>query len=64
MIWTPTTTRLPESGSYLVTKRQKNGEIQVTVGNYYAPANQWSGNGNFNDVIAWMPLPAAYEDGT
>jgi hypothetical protein len=54
---------MPESGSYLVTKKQATGELQVAIGNYYASGNQWSGNGNFKNVIAWMPLPGPWEEG-
>ena len=61
--WIPTAERLPEqSGSYLVKKKKKSGEIQTALGNYYAPNNQWTGNGNFKDVLAWMPLPDMYEE--
>ena len=59
--WIPCTVRMPESGSYLVTKKQSTGEVQVAIGNYYASGNQWSGNGNFKNVIAWMPLPEPWK---
>lgn len=60
--WVPTSERFPEgSGMYFVTKRQANGAIQMAVGSYYALTKEWSGNGNFNDVIAWMELPSPYE---
>lgn len=62
--WIPVTVALPESGSYLVTKRQKSGGVQVAIGNYFEPAAQWSGNGNFKDVLAWMPLPLPYKEGS
>lgn len=60
--WVPTSERLPErSGMYFVTKRQANGAIQMAVGSYYALTKEWSENGNFKDVIAWMKLPSPYE---
>lgn len=60
--WIPVTERMPEkSGFYIVTKKQRSGEIQVAIGAYQQPFNTWSGNGNFKDVIAWMPLAEPYE---
>ena len=59
--WIPCSERLPESGTYFVTKRQRDGSTQIAMGSYYALTNEWSGNGNFHDVIAWMELPKPYE---
>lgn len=62
--WIPCSERLPEeAGFYIVTKRQKSGEIQVALGSYRPLFNEWSGNGNFKDVLAWMPLPEQYKAG-
>ena len=59
----PSSERLPEeAGFYIVTKRQKSGEIQVALGSYRPLFNEWSGNGNFKDVLAWMPLPEPYRE--
>lgn len=61
--WIPCSERLPEeAGFYIVTKRQKSGEIQVALGSYRPLFNEWSGNGNFKDVLAWMPLPEPYRE--
>ena len=52
---------LPDSaGFYLVTKRQKSGETQIAIGHW--SGKEWSGNGRFTDVRAWMPLPEKYVD--
>lgn len=62
--WIPCSERLPEkAGFYVVTKRQKSGEIQVALGSYRPMFKEWSGNGNFKDVVAWMPLPEPYKEG-
>lgn len=45
-------------GMNLVTKIQKSGELQVAIGHW--SGDSWSGNGNFKNVIAWMPLPDPY----
>ena len=61
--WIPCSEKLPEeAGFYIVTKRQKSGEIQVALGSYRPLFNEWSGNGNFKDVLAWMPLPEPYRE--
>ncbi len=62
MKWTPTKEKLPEkAGFYLVTKKQKTGALQVAIGNY-SPDYGWSGSGNFNNVLAWFPIPEAYAE--
>lgn len=59
--WILCSERLPEkAGFYVVTKRQKSGEIQVALGSYRPLFNEWSGNGNFKEVLAWIPLPEPY----
>lgn len=59
--WIPCSDGLPEkAGFYVVTKRQKSGEIQVALGSYRPLFNEWSGNGNFKEVLAWIPLPEPY----
>lgn len=61
--WISCSERLPErAGFYVVTKRQKSGEIQVALGSYRPLFNEWSGNGNFKDVLAWQPLPEPYKE--
>ena len=60
--WIPCSERLPDkAGFYVVTKRQRSGEIQVALGSYRPLFNEWSGNGNFKDVLAWLPLPEPYK---
>ena len=60
--WIPCSERLPDkAGFYVVTKRQKSGEIQVALGSYRPLFNEWSGNGNFKDVLAWCELPQPYK---
>ena len=60
--WIPCSEKLPDkAGFYVVTKRQRSGEIQVALGSYRPLFNEWSGNGNFKDVLAWLPLPEAYK---
>lgn len=62
--WIPCSERLPDkAGFYVVTKRQRSGEIQVALGSYRLLFNEWSGNGNFKDVLAWLPLPEPYKEG-
>lgn len=54
--WTSVIDRLPEKpGFYLVTKRQRSGQLIVAIGHYSGEG--WSGSGNFSDVTHWMPLP-------
>lgn len=51
----------PKPGFYLVTKRQKTGQLQMAFGHF--DGNEWSGNGNFTDVLAWHELPEPYKGG-
>ena len=61
--WIPCSERLPgAAGFYLVTKKQRSGEIQVALGCYQPLFKSWSGNGNFKEVLAWMPLPERYTE--
>lgn len=54
--WIGVERRLPEKpGFYLVTKRQRSGQLIVAIGHYSGEG--WSGSGNFSDVTHWMPLP-------
>lgn len=64
--WIPVTERLPDKkGYYLVTRKNPKGHVtrvrfnpeQVERGVYNSP---W-GNGDC-DILAWMPLPDAYEE--
>ncbi len=63
--WTPTASRLPDPGRYLVTvkrygRRDKNKYTTTTsVSNYYN--GTWSGY-DAEDVLAWMPMPEPAED--
>lgn len=60
--WIPCKTRKPEkSGLYLVTKQQKTGEIQLATAHYNTAFDEWSGNGNFKKVLAWMTLPSPWK---
>lgn len=60
--WIPCSERLPgAAGFYLVTKKQRSGEIQVALGSYQPLFKSWSGNGNFKEVLAWMPLSEPYK---
>ena len=61
MKWIQCNERLPEDGFYLVTKRQKTGELVIAIG-HYSMQFGWSGSGNFNDVLAWMPLPELWKE--
>lgn len=63
--WIPVTERLPDKkGYYLVTRKNPKGHVtrvrfnpeQVERGVYNSP---W-GNGDC-DILAWMPLPDAFE---
>lgn len=59
--WISCFERKPEiPGFYLVTKQLKTGNRQVAIGMYSPMLNAWSGNGNFDNVVAWMPLPEPY----
>ena len=59
--WIPCKTRKPDkSGLYLVTKQQKTGEIQLATAHYNTAFDEWSGNGNFKKVLAWMSLPSPW----
>ena len=63
--WIPTKTRKPtKAGQYLVTKQQKTGELQRATAHYNPTFDEWSGNGNFGKVLAWMELPAPYKEDT
>ena len=63
--WIPTRDRKPtKAGQYLVTKQQKTGELQRATAHYNPTFDEWSGNGNFGKVLAWMPLPAPYKEDT
>lgn len=42
-------------GFYLVTKEQNTGERQVAFGHW--SGSEWSGNGNFTNVVAYIPVP-------
>ena len=64
--WIPCSERLPDKkGYYLVTRKNPKGHVtrvrfnpeQVERGVYNSP---W-GNGDC-DILAWMPLPDAYEE--
>ena len=62
--WIPTRDRKPtKAGQYLVTKQQKTGELQRATAHYNPTFDEWSGNGNFGKVLAWMELPPAYKEG-
>lgn len=57
MEWHATKDRLPNfAGFYVVAKRQKTGSFQISFGHFDGKGT-WSGNGNFNDVIAWLEVP-------
>lgn len=57
--WTPTASRLPDPGRYLVTvKRYGKHGTKTSVSNYNN--GTWSGY-DTEDVIAWMPLPDPME---
>lgn len=60
--WIPTSIRKPtKAGQYLVTKQQKTKGVRQLATAHYNPAlDDWSGNGNFTNVLAWMPLPTIY----
>lgn len=59
MHWTPTASRLPDPGRYLVTvKRYGKHGTKTSVSNYNN--GTWSGY-DTEDVLAWMPLPAPME---
>lgn len=58
--WTPIGTTPPGFGRYLVTKKTKMGDIQLAIGIYTDYG--WTGNGNFDGVTAWMPLPEPYKE--
>lgn len=59
--WIPCKVRKPEkSGQYLVTKRQKTGQIIRATAHYSTDFDEWSGS--FKDVLAWMPLPKPYKE--
>ena len=63
--WIPTKTRKPtKAGQYLVTKQQKTGELQRATAHYNPTFDEWSGNGNFGKVLAWMELPPVYKEDT
>ena len=63
--WIPTRDRKPaKAGQYLVTKQQKTGELQRATAHYNPTFDEWSGNGNFGKVLAWMELPAPYKEDT
>lgn len=56
MKWIPCSERLPEeNGHYLVTARWQ-GELIVASDDYFSYG--WD---DWDDVIAWMPLPKPYE---
>ena len=66
MRWIPVTERLPnESGSYLVTVPMDNGDSYVDAldyhkGKFYEYDSEW-GDIEYDDVLAWMPLPEPYK---
>ena len=61
--WIPTRDRKPtKAGQYLVTKQQKTGELQRATAHYNPSFDEWSGNGNFGKVLAWMELPPVYKE--
>jgi len=59
--WIPTTEREPfEDGKYLVTiKYEDTPEPVVTTREYFVKSG-WE-HAHLKNVLAWMPLPAAYE---
>lgn len=58
--WIRSEDRVPETpGFYLVTKRQRSGQLIIAIGHY--SGTSWSGSGNFTDVTRWMPLPEVPE---
>ena len=58
--WIRSEDRVPETpGFYLVTKRQRSGQLIIAIGHYSGIS--WSGSGNFTDVTHWMPLPEVPE---
>lgn len=60
--WTPTASRLPDPGRYLVTvKRYGRKGNKTSVSNYNN--GTWSGY-DTEDVIAWMPMPEPMEGGS
>lgn len=62
--WIPCSERLPEKwGDYLVTIKWKGVEsgnvyTEIHTAVYDERAKEW----DYTDVIAWMPLPDAYEE--
>ena len=46
-------------GFYIVTKQQKTGEKQVAMAHW--DGTEWSGNGNFQNVTAFMFAPDPWE---
>ena len=62
--WILMSERKPKFGRYLVTKRTKLGGRQMALAMYLPDSDEWSGNGRFDDVIAWMPLPEPYVGGS
>lgn len=59
--WIPTKERLPESDDMmLVTAKTQKGVRSVNRA-YYSNGF-WHGSGSMSNVIAWMPLPAPYEE--
>jgi hypothetical protein len=62
MNWIPVDERLPEEdGEYLVTLEQYDGIRHNALCDYRF--NVWLGyDREFDTVIAWMPLPAPYDE--
>lgn len=66
--WIPVSERLPKkTGWYFVTFRFANG-VAVCEASYRKPENYWTGKNiskklfDNNEVVAWQPLPKAYEE--
>ena len=64
--WIPCSERLPsEQGQYLVTFPLCNGEpwvymLSFNKGKFYEADDEW-GDIEYDDVLAWMPLPLAWK---